>query len=708
MAKRSSPGRLVRRVGLVAVCVSAALAGPVSGRQRPADVRGWPVYGGQPGQTRYSPLTQINRSNVGRLEVAWTFDTGEIGGLQTNPIVVDGTLYVPTPTHQVIALDAATGALRWRFDSGIRGRGANRGVTYWQGAAEARIFAAQEQYLYALDARTGRPVASFGQAGRIDLRDDLGREPAAQSVPLTTPGVIFRDLLIIGGRPGENLPASPGHIRAYDVRTGKLRWIFHTIPHPGEFGYETWPKEAWTYSGGANNWAGVALDEQRGIVYAPTGSAASDFYGANRVGDNLFANSLLALDAATGKRLWHFQVVRHDVWDRDLPSPPALVTVTRNGTRVDAVAQTTKHGHLFLFDRTSGAPLFPIENRTYPASDVEGERTAATQPLPVRPAPFARQRLTEELLTNRTPEARRAALEAFRTFRSDGQFVPLAVGQETVVFPGFDGGAEWGGSAFDPATGVLYVNANEMAWTGSLALNETGAGGRQTYLRECASCHRDDMRGEPPQFPSLIGATARRFPNELTAIIRHGAGRMPAFPGLTDAELSSLLEYLRTGVSADDGNASPSPISLKYRFTGFKKFLDADGYPAIAPPWGTLTAIDLNTGDHLWQIPLGEYPELAARGITNTGSENYGGPVVTAGGLVFIAATNFDRKVRAFDKATGAILWEAMLPFSGNGTPATYEVNGRQYLVVPAGGGKGRPGVPLESGGIYVAFALPR
>src|SRR5262249_8395905 len=337
-------------------------------------------------------------------------------------------------------------------------------------------------YLYALDPATGKPIPSFGENGRIDLRENLGREPAsANSIYLTSPGVVFEDLIIVGGRMPETLPAPPGHIRAFEVRSGKLRWAFHTIPHPGEPGYETWPPNAWKTSGAANNWTGMTLDNARGIIYVPTGSAASDFYGIDRVGDDLYANCLLALDARTGKRIWHFQAVRHDIWDRDFPSPPSLVTVPREGRRVDAVAQTTKHGFVFLFDRASGAPLFPIEYRKYPPSDLPGEVAAEAQPLPVKPAPFARQRLTEAMLTSRTEEAHRAALEAFRTFRSDGQFVPFGVGRDTVIFPGFDGGAEWGGSAFDPETALLYVNANEMAWTGALAPNVAGTGGRALY-----------------------------------------------------------------------------------------------------------------------------------------------------------------------------------------------------------------------------------
>jgi quinoprotein glucose dehydrogenase len=502
----------------------------------------------------------------------------------------------------------------------------------------------------------------------------------------------------------EGLPATPGDVRAYDVRSGARLWSFHTIPHPGEAGFETWPRDAWRYSGAANNWAGMALDEARGIVYVPTGSAAADFYGANRAGDNLFANSLIALDAATGKRIWHFQAVHHDVWDRDFPSQPSLVTVTRDGVRVDAVAQTSKQGYVFLFDRTTGAPLFPIEEHPFPSSTLPGEVTAPTQPLPVRPAPFARQRLTEEMLTRRTPEAHQAAVEAFRKLRSEGQFVPFVAGQDTIVFPGFDGGAEWGGSAFDPESGLLYVNANEMAWTGALAPSLPATGGRTLYLRSCASCHRDNRRGAPPQIPSLVDVARRRPDGDLFRIVRKGEGRMPGFPTLRDEEVDAIVGYVKTGRSRRVSPSAPAAASLEYRFTGYKKFLDPDGYPAIAPPWGTLTAINLGTGEHAWQVPLGEYPKLAAAGLTHTGSENYGGPVVTAGGLVFIGATCFDKKVRAFDKATGAALWEATLPFSAIGTPATYEVGGRQFVLFPAGGGKDNG----PSGGLYVAFALPR
>src|SRR5277367_4458519 len=684
----------------------AAIALTASAEDKPqAD---WPVYGGQLAQNHYSPLGQINRDNVKDLQVAWTFDTGEKGGFQSSPIIVGGTLYSYTPSQKVIALDAATGKLLWKFDSGIAGTQPDRGLAYWSdgpnGSGGARILAGVMNYLYALDAKTGQPIPSFGENGRIDLRNDLGRDPATVSISLTTPGIVYKDLIIVGGRDPETLPAPPGDIRAYDVRSGKLRWFFHTIPRRDEFGYDTWPKEAWQHSGAANNWAGFAVDAQRGIVYAPTGSAAFDFYGGDRIGNDLFANTLLALDAETGKRLWHFQAVRHDLWDRDFPSPPALVTVERNGRKIDAVAQTTKQGWVYLFDRTSGKPLFPIEYRKYPASTIPGEVAAKEQPLPTKPAPYARQILTEEMLTNRTPEAHAWAVKEFHTFRSAGQFIPMSVEKQTVVFPGFDGGAEWGGPAVDRLTGIIYINANDVAWTGSLAPNAGANSPKGIYMSQCSVCHGENLTGSPPAFPSLVGIAERLSIKDIVATIKNGKGRMPGFPNLIEDQIFALVEFLQSGKSKELESSAPPPVPIPYRFTGYRKFLDPDGYPAVAPPWGTLNAIDLNTGEYVWKIPLGEYPELAKKGMNHTGTENYGGPIVTAGGLLFIGATNFDKKFRAFDKATGKLLWETTLPFSGNATPATYEVHGRQYVVIAAGGGKD-PKSP--SGGVYVVFALP-
>lgn len=687
-------------LGLLCSAPDAALAQDPTKKLQ----RDWPVYGGGPENTHYSSLAQINRSNVAQLQVAWTFDTGETGGLQTSAIVVDGVLFGITATQKMFAVDAGTGKVLWKFDSGIAGTQPDRGLAYWSGAqGEKRILVGVMNFLYALDATTGKPIPSFGQDGRIDLRKDLGRDPETQSIALTSPGIVYKDLIIVGGRNPETLPAPPGDIRAYDVRTGKLRWSFHTIPHPGEFGYNTWPAEAWKSSGAANNWAGMALDAARGILYAPTGSAAFDFYGADRVGDDLFANTLLALNAETGERIWHFQGVKHDIWDRDFPSPPALLTVQRDGKNIEAVAQTTKQGFVYLFDRATGKPLFPVEYRKYPASTIPGEVAAAEQPLPTKPAPFARQLLTEDMLTNRTPEIHRWAVGQFRAARSGGQFVPFSLGKDTVIFPGFDGAAEWGGPAVDPDTATIYINSNEMAWLASLVENSGATGPKAVYLSQCSVCHGDKMTGAPPAIPSLIGIASRLPPDQITATIKSGKGRMPGFPNLSQGQLVSLVDFLTNGERKELGGVGPELLGMKYRFAGYRRFLDPDGYPAIAPPWGTLNAINLNTGEYLWKINLGEFPELAAKGMKNTGTENYGGPIVTAGGLVFIGATSFDKKFRAFDKSSGALLWETTLPFAGNATPITYAIAGRQYVVIAAGGGKD-PKSP--SGGVYVAFAL--
>ena len=665
----------------------------------------WSVYGGSQEYQHYSPLAQINRSNVKQLQVAWSYDTGEQGGLQTSPLMVDGVLYGISPTQKIFAVDAATGKELWKFDSGIKGMQPDRGLAYWSDKDDKRILVGVMNFLYALDAKTGKPIPSFGSDGRVDLQENLGREPRFQSISLTSPGIVYKDLIIVGGRNPETLPAPPGDIRAYDVRTGKLRWSFHTIPHPGEFGYETWPKDAWKTSGAANNWAGMVLDGARGIVYVPTGSAASDFYGADRVGDDLFANCLIALNAETGERVWHFQAVRHDLWDRDFPSAPVLITLKRDGKSVDAVVQTSKQGFLFIFDRATGKPLVPIEYRKYPASVLPGEVASAEQGLPTWPAPYARQNLTEDLLTTRTPEAHQWASERFKATIHEGQFVPFRVGAETIVFPGFDGAAEWGGPAVDPDTDIIYVNSNEMAWTASLFEDKGERGAKAIYLSQCAGCHGENMRGAPPNIPNLEGIGNRRSPADIAAAIRGGKGRMPGFPNLYEDQLNGLVEFLLTGENKELSSSGPPLPGMKYRLTGYRRFLDPDAYPAIAPPWGTLNAIDLNTGEYKWKINFGEYPELAAKGMKNTGSENYGGPIVTAGGLLFIGATNYDKKFHAFDKSTGELLWETTLPFAGNATPISYAVNGRQFIVIAAGGGKDPKS---GSGGVYVAFALPQ
>jgi quinoprotein glucose dehydrogenase len=660
-------------------------------------------------EPQYSSLKQITPANVSQLIKAWEYDSKDAfagSEMQCRPVFSNGVLYATTPKGRLVAIDAATGWEKWSFDPTPPGQRAskfrNRGITLYRSGTTERVFYGVRQFIYAVDGKTGKLVKDFGEGGKVDLREGLGRPAQTLSVTNTTPGVVFGDLLILGTLVSEDLPSAPGFIRAWDVNTGKLRWTFHTIPQPGEFGYDTWPKGAHEITGGANSWAGMTLDAKRGIVYVPTGSASYDFYGANRAGDNLFANCLLALDARTGNRKWHYQFVRHDVWDRDLPTAPVLVNVKRNGKSVDAVAQATKSGFVYVFDRDSGKPLFDIVEKEVPASDIPGEILSRKQALPVAPPPFARQQVTEAILSHRTPGTFAAVAEQFAKLKTGPQFTPPSM-EGTLIFPGFDGGAEWGGQAFDPETGLFYVNANEMAWVLRIVPRPGGnADGKDLYLKNCSSCHRADLAGTPPEFPSLINIGKKISTDDLRTIIRDGAGRMPGFSKLSRLELRALVNYVATGanekVAASDQSLNPQ---LPYTMDGYNKFLDPDGYPAIAPPWGTLSAIDLNAGTIAWQIPLGEHPKLNQ---PDTGSENYGGPIVTASGLVFIAATNFDNKIRAFDKKTGKLLWSAELPAAGNATPEVYEWQGRQYIVIACGGGKS--GAP--SGSKYLAFSLPK
>jgi len=675
----------------------------------------WRSYlnGGQ-----HSPLAQIDRANVGALRVAWEYAAGgtepKLGTqIQCNPLVVEGVLYGSSASLRAFALDAATGAELWSFDPRADERpgiSPSRGFAYFRDGDDERVFFGAGTFLWALDARSGAPIESFGERGRIDLREGLGRDPEQQWVSATTPPAIYQDLVIIGGRVSELGNASPGTVRAFDAKSGALRWAFHTIPEPGEPGHETWPAEAWRAAGGANAWAGIRIDSARGIAFVPTGSATYDFYGGDRKGDNLYANSLIALDAATGERRWHFQLVRHDVWDRDLPAPPNLISLRREHGRVDAVAQGTKSGHVFVFERETGAPLFPIRELAVPASRLDGEQLAARQLLPEKPPPFTRQGLRAEDLTQRTPEAAATARAQFDALSSGEPFAPPSE-EGVALFPGFDGGAEWGGLAWDPETSLLFVNAQEVPYVIQMVraprVAGLGSGGRAAYLSLCASCHglqREGGGGVPP----LVGVGDRLGPLELRRIVEEGRGRMPPLPFLGPTEMAALLWYLIEPFGPSDYEAVPASeaptgaLFPRFMLAGYRKFLDPDGFPAVKPPWGTLSAIDLERGEIAWQVPLGAYPELAAQGLRDTGAESYGGPVVTAGGLVFIAGTP-DAKLRAFDKATGALLFEAPLPAAGFATPAVYEAAGKQFVVVAAGGGKlGRP-----SGDRYVAFALP-
>jgi quinoprotein glucose dehydrogenase len=592
----------------------------------------------------------------------------------------------------------------------------NRGVTYWEDGNDRRVFFGAGSFLFAIDANSGIPIPSFGDSGMIDLHDGLGRDVHDLYIGATSPGIIYKDLLIIGSRVSEESDAAPGHIRAYDTRTGKQRWIFHTIPQPGEFGYDSWEDPiAWQHIGGANCWSGFSLDEKRGIVFAPIGSASFDFYGGRRKGAGLFSDCLLALDAATGKYKWHFQDVHHDVWDKDLPTPPALVTIVKDGKEVDAVAQPTKTGVVFLLDRETGTPLYPVEERPVPVvSELPGEKLFPTQPFPTFPKSFMRQTFTEADINPLLPDSSlQEVRKRFRGYHTGNTFNPLSK-DGTVLFPGLDGGAEWGGPAFDPSSKLLFINANEIPWVITIIdrKTKTPAGenflkaGARLYSQNCISCHGPDHKGSG-NYPSILNAAMKYHVDDFEQLISTGRRMMPAFKQLSEQEKQALAAFVLNAKSLQQKPCSPPPepvdtfLNLPYTITGYKKFISKEGYPAIKPPWGTLNAINLNTGEIAWKIPFGEYPEFKKNGII-TGTENYGGAAVTAGGLLFIAATR-DSKFRAFDKLSGKLLWETDLPAPGFATPSVYEADGRQYIVIACGGGK----LGTQSGDAYVAFCLP-
>ena len=691
----------------------------------------WTVTGGSKQAIRYSSLNEIDSSNVNQLKIAWEYhsgdaDTAKHSQMQCNPIIVNGVMYVTSPKLRLIALEAATGNEKWVFDPDTINKNKefnhfilnnNRGVTYWEDADDKRILYTAGSMIYAVNALNGKMITSFGNGGRIDLHEGLGRDVKELYVAATSPGIIYKDLYILGSRVDEGPAAAPGHIRAYNVRTGQLKWIFHTIPQPGEFGYDTWEDpEAWKHIGGANSWSGLSLDEQRGILFAPTGSASFDFYGGKRKGNNLFANCLLALDAATGKRIWHFQFMHHDVWDKDLPTPPALVTLNKDGKQIDAVAQPTKNGMLYLFERATGKPIYPIDEILVDdKTEMPGEKLWPTQPVPQTPKPFVRQTFTANDINPYLPDSSINKLKKdLMGYRYGNMFLPP--GKHTsVVFPGYDGGAEWGGPTFDPETGYLYINANEMAWL--LTLIETNSGapkkennlqaGQRLYRQYCMACHGPDRKGSGNN-PSILETNKKYGADSLLTLINNGRRMMPAQKQLDEAEKKVIISFILDIKTQYQKIfiAPPKPVdsfrNLPYTITGYNKFLSPEGFPAIRPPWGSLTAINLNSGEAVWKTPLGEYPELKAKGIPPTGTENYGGSVVTAGGLLFIAAAS-DGKIRAFNKYNGKLLWEYQLPVPGFATPAMYELNGKQYLVIACGGGK----LGKKSGDSYVAFSLP-
>ena len=675
----------------------------------------WRIKGGNAEGTQYSSLDQITKTNVGSLKLAWRYNSGEAdtaknrSQIQCNPIIVDGVLYGTSPTLKAFALDAATGQQLWKFDSvdkAAGGLGVNRGVTYWEEGEDKRILYSFGQHLYALDARTGKKIESFGVNGQVSLKEGLGERAANLMVVSNTPGVIYKNLIIMGSRVNEGPIAAPGYLRAYDVKTGKLAWVFHTIPHPGEPGYETWPEDAWKRVGGANAWSGMAVDHKRGLVFAGTGSASFDFWGGNRKGQNLYANCILALNAETGERKWHFQTVHHDLWDRDLPASPILGTVTHDGKKIDAVIQTTKSGFVYVLNRDTGESLFPVEEKEYPKSDLEGEETWPTQPLPLKPPAFSRQAFTKDMINKLTPEIESFVTKKFENLKTGEQFIPPSK-EGTIIFPGFDGGAEWGGASYDPS-GTLYVNANEMPWILAMVDVRMKADawiGISLYRTNCATCHGIDRGGDGHVYPPLRNLQAKFDKESVKKFMLNGKGAMPAFSHLSDKERDAIARYIldleeRTP-EEKQGQFERHPDVI-YSNTGYIRFLTQEGYPAVEPPWGTMNAIDLNKGEITWQVPFGEYKELKEKGIPTTGAENYGGPVATDGGLVFIAASR-DEKFRAFDKETGKIVWEYQLPAAGYATPAVYEANGKQFVVIACGGGKSG----TKSGDSYLAFSLP-
>lgn len=672
----------------------------------------WTEYNGEGQRSHYSPLTQITMANVPNLKVAWTYRSGGAdtqrnrSQMQCNPIIVGGILFGISAGTQAFALNAATGEDLWKTELSNDDASISRGLTYWTDGKQKTIFFGAGQWIYALEASSGKLLSNFGENGRIDLLRGIERPGANDYVRATTPCTVYKNLIIVGARVGENDAALLGDIRAYDTRTGKIVWTFHTIPEPGELGYDTWsPANPRQRLGGANAWAGMAIDRERGIVYAPTGSAASDFYGGNRIGDNLFANCLIALDATTGRRLWHYQLVHHDIWDRDPPAPPNLVTVTQQGKKIDAVAQITKQGLVFVFDRVTGKPLFDIEEKAFSTDAIAGEQPSKTQPIPVKPLPFTRQTFTKKDI-NPWASNREEIAVRLRSARTGSPYIPLTK-QMTVFFPGTDGGAQWGGAASDP-DGILYVPAKENPCYSTLTERKqlsanASVTSSQLYAQHCAACHGEDRKGSHDgAYPSLIGIGNRIPKDQLKKIVLNGRAMMPAFSYLSEAENKAILEFL-----LDESSSSPITSTQKsgvpFQHTGYNRWYDADGYPVSTPPWGTLTAIDLNTGERRWQVPLGEYPELTAKGIPPTGTDNYGGPLVTGSGLIFIAATK-DEQFRAFDKKTGELLWKTQLPAAGYASPATYSVNGKQYVVIACGGGK----LGTKSGDQYVAFCLDK
>jgi quinoprotein glucose dehydrogenase len=681
---------------------------------------GWPAYKGGKDANSYSPLQQINRDNVKNLEVAWTFRAADAeddpgGRIESNPLIVGQRMYLFSPKLKLYAVHADSGEEIWMFDpfAGTQGGGISRGLAYWAEGEESRVLFTAGKSLFSIKADTGIPDSTFGENGKVNLNYGLGRDPASISVTATSPGIVYRNLLIMGSSTGEGYDAAPGHVRAYDIRSGEIAWTFHTIPQPGEYGYDSWPADAYQRVGGANVWGGLSLDEKRGIVYLPTGSPAYDFYGGYRRGDNLFGNSIIALDAASGKRIWHFQTVHHDLWDYDLPCPPNLLSLQVEGEAIEALAQVSKNGFVYVLDRLTGEPVFPIVEQPVPASPLSGEEASPTQPIPVKPPPFARQYFRPEDLAYLKEEDRLTVGSMLENSREESVFTPPSA-EGRLIIPGANGGANWGGAAADPERGMLFINSHNwptMPRMQAISTAEAEQGEadlpRRLYNKNCASCHGINREGQHPTIPSLLHLDEQLSQEASMRLLENGKGLMPSFAHLSDRERQLIVDYIydkaQPAAAAPVAEASQeNEENMRYISANGYAFLNSDeGYPAISPPWGTLTAYDLNVGEIAWQVPLGEYEELTKQGIPPTGTLNWGGPAVTAGGLVFIAATQ-DQMFRAFDRDTGAVLWETKLPTGGFATPAVYAVGGKQYVVIACGGTRDTP-----PGDTYVAFSLP-
>jgi quinoprotein glucose dehydrogenase len=670
----------------------------------------WREYLGGGDKNHYSTVDQINRENLDNLEIAWTYSTPDSGQMQTNALMIDGVVYGISPSVRVFALDAATGKELWISDNSIDAwHSTLRGLAYWESEdkSDKRILYTVGPRLYALNVKDGKLISTFGENGSIDLHTGLPEIAKDKFIISNTPGTIYKNMIIMPVRVSESAGSAPGDIRAFNVITGELVWTFHTIPYPGEFGYETFPEDAYKNAsvGSVNNWAGMAIDRKKGIVFVPTGSPSYDFYGGNRKGTNLFSNCLLALDAATGERIWHQQLVHHDIWDRDLPAPPNLVTIKRNGKNVDVVAQITKQGYVYVFDRSTGEPIYPVEEIKVNPSEVEGEEAWPTQPIPTKPAPFARR--SDELTADDISpyaENREELLTKFHKYKK-GFYEPLSL-EGNLLMPGLDGGAEWGGAAVNP-DGILFVNSNEMAWELILEKQPDESElihlpkGERLYTTLCATCHGKDKRGSSDGiYPTLLDISSKYDSVALVQMVKKGKGMMPANPTLNDDDVQSVISYIKgipesiaTGKYEDRDKAF-----IPFKISGYSRFIDNKGLPGIKPPWGTLSAIDLNTGEYVWKKVLGYEPKL---NIKDTGSENYGGPLITASGLLFIAATK-DGHLRVFDQKTGELLKELKLPYPSFATPTTYMVNGKQYILLACGGTK----LGTPKGNKYVAIGL--